>query len=268
MSWVSAHVAPIAQYGWGAFVLAGLGAACLATVAISLGLIGWRYYRPLPQSLGDAATTAAPSVPIAARLPPSVPPLIATFAAHLTDLELLRSAAGLSRLMPPPVEDRELTAEAMRERRTGYQTYCKLVKKRLEDTEVFSHLLLECQRAERHGDTVARLKSKFMELNALDIRDYCISQEMADAISVFVRKSIEEYADHLKTDRYPATGLPHQHHQIITPPTLSLRAPALPDTPGRTRSRMAHAPRSLPAPHHAARILARNPPTSPRNVSA
>ena len=46
MSWVASHIAPIFNYGWGAAVFAGLGAACLATLVFSGALVAWRYFNP------------------------------------------------------------------------------------------------------------------------------------------------------------------------------------------------------------------------------
>jgi hypothetical protein len=71
MSWVSANVAPIAKYGWGAFVLAGFGAMCALVIVISFGLVGWRYFRPLaPVALIGTDPRAGDEVDNPAKGPP------------------------------------------------------------------------------------------------------------------------------------------------------------------------------------------------------
>ena len=39
----------IAQYGWGAIVFAGVGAACVIMFAASALMVSWRYFNPLPK---------------------------------------------------------------------------------------------------------------------------------------------------------------------------------------------------------------------------
>jgi hypothetical protein len=55
MSWVASYIAPIAQYGWGAVVFAGVGAACAITLVICGLLVAWRFFNPL--SLPQSATS-------------------------------------------------------------------------------------------------------------------------------------------------------------------------------------------------------------------
>jgi hypothetical protein len=57
MSWVASYIAPIAKYGWGAVVFAGVGAACAITLVICGVLVAWRFFHPLspPQSAIIAA---------------------------------------------------------------------------------------------------------------------------------------------------------------------------------------------------------------------
>lgn len=47
LSWVASHIAALSPYGWGAFAFVGLAAACVLSLVISLGLIAWRFFRPL-----------------------------------------------------------------------------------------------------------------------------------------------------------------------------------------------------------------------------
>lgn len=47
MSWVASHWPLIAQYGTGAVIFAGLGAACVLMLIASISLIAWRYFHPL-----------------------------------------------------------------------------------------------------------------------------------------------------------------------------------------------------------------------------
>lgn len=49
MSWVASYVVPIAQYGWGAVVFAGIGIACIITLVVSGAAVAWRYFAPLPK---------------------------------------------------------------------------------------------------------------------------------------------------------------------------------------------------------------------------
>ena len=58
MGWAASFFTPIAQYGWGAVVFAGVGAACVIMFAVSALLIAYRYFRPLtPQAQSDAVNT-------------------------------------------------------------------------------------------------------------------------------------------------------------------------------------------------------------------
>jgi hypothetical protein len=47
MSWVAAHITWISEYGWGAVVFAGVGAACVVTLVASGVLVAYRYFNPL-----------------------------------------------------------------------------------------------------------------------------------------------------------------------------------------------------------------------------
>jgi hypothetical protein len=47
MSWLASYIAPIAQYGWAAVVLAGIGIACVIALIVSAVLVAWRYFHPL-----------------------------------------------------------------------------------------------------------------------------------------------------------------------------------------------------------------------------
>lgn len=47
MSWAASHFPPIAQYGIGGVIFAGLGAACILMLVASISLIAWRYFHPL-----------------------------------------------------------------------------------------------------------------------------------------------------------------------------------------------------------------------------
>ena len=55
MSWVADHITPISQYGWGAVVFAGIGAACVLTLVVCAMFMTWRYFNPLP---GEPATSS------------------------------------------------------------------------------------------------------------------------------------------------------------------------------------------------------------------
>jgi hypothetical protein len=49
MSGIAAGFTSIAQYGWGAIVFAGVGAACVIMFAASALMVSWRYFTPLPK---------------------------------------------------------------------------------------------------------------------------------------------------------------------------------------------------------------------------
>jgi hypothetical protein len=53
MSGIATGFSSIAQYGWGAIVFAGVGAACVMMFAASALMVSWRYFDPLP---GQPAT--------------------------------------------------------------------------------------------------------------------------------------------------------------------------------------------------------------------
>jgi hypothetical protein len=48
MSWIASYVTPLAAYGWGAYVFAGFGAACVISLVLSATLVAWRKFDPLP----------------------------------------------------------------------------------------------------------------------------------------------------------------------------------------------------------------------------
>lgn len=47
MSWAATGFPTIAQYGWGAIIFAGVGAACGFMIAASALMVSWRYFKPL-----------------------------------------------------------------------------------------------------------------------------------------------------------------------------------------------------------------------------
>jgi hypothetical protein len=49
MSGIAAGFTSIAQYGWGAIIFAGVGAACVIVFAASAFMVSWRYLNPLPK---------------------------------------------------------------------------------------------------------------------------------------------------------------------------------------------------------------------------
>jgi hypothetical protein len=49
MSAIAAGFTSIAEYGWGAIIFAGVGAACLIVFAASALMVSWRYFNPLPK---------------------------------------------------------------------------------------------------------------------------------------------------------------------------------------------------------------------------
>jgi hypothetical protein len=55
MGWAASAFTPIAQFGWGAVVLAGVGAACVMMFAASAVLAAWRYFNPLLSNAGTAS---------------------------------------------------------------------------------------------------------------------------------------------------------------------------------------------------------------------
>jgi hypothetical protein len=48
MSGIATGFASIAQYGWGAIIFAGVGAACVMMFAASALMVSWRHFDPLP----------------------------------------------------------------------------------------------------------------------------------------------------------------------------------------------------------------------------
>jgi hypothetical protein len=68
MSWIVSYITPIAQYGWAAVVLAGIGIACAITLVISGAAVTWRYFNSLPkQSITSEGQEAS-----ALRSPPHI----------------------------------------------------------------------------------------------------------------------------------------------------------------------------------------------------
>jgi hypothetical protein len=49
MSGIAAGFPSISQYGWGAIIFAGVGAACMIMFAASAFMVSWRYLNPLPK---------------------------------------------------------------------------------------------------------------------------------------------------------------------------------------------------------------------------
>lgn len=59
LSWVASHFLPLSPYGWGAFVFAGLAAACVLSLVISVGLIAWRFFNPLSSTTVPIETSGS-----------------------------------------------------------------------------------------------------------------------------------------------------------------------------------------------------------------
>jgi hypothetical protein len=49
MSGIATGFTSIAQYGWGAIVFSGVGAACVIMFAATVLMVSWRYFNPLPK---------------------------------------------------------------------------------------------------------------------------------------------------------------------------------------------------------------------------
>jgi hypothetical protein len=64
ISWAASYITPIYQYGWGAVVFAGVGAACVIALVGSGILVAWRYFNPLPEQSPTPlnATHIAPTI--------------------------------------------------------------------------------------------------------------------------------------------------------------------------------------------------------------
>src|SRR4051794_20007676 len=56
--WAASAFTPIAQYGWGAIIFAGVGAACVVMFAASALMIAWRYLIPLHPTPNDESTAS------------------------------------------------------------------------------------------------------------------------------------------------------------------------------------------------------------------
>jgi hypothetical protein len=76
MSWVASYIEPIAKYGWGAIVFAGVGLACAITLVICGALVTWRYLHPLPKQPDDESKTYVGDINITDFLPPSTEPVL------------------------------------------------------------------------------------------------------------------------------------------------------------------------------------------------
>jgi hypothetical protein len=69
MSWAASYIAPIAQYGWGAVVFAGVGAACVITLVVCGALVTWRYLHPLQKQ--EDSKTYVGDINVVVGVPPS-----------------------------------------------------------------------------------------------------------------------------------------------------------------------------------------------------
>jgi hypothetical protein len=47
MTWAASTIGPILALGWGAVVITGFGLACILVLVMSVGLIAWRYFKPI-----------------------------------------------------------------------------------------------------------------------------------------------------------------------------------------------------------------------------
>jgi hypothetical protein len=52
MSGIATGFTSVAQYGWGAIVFSGVGAACVIMFAATALMVSWRYFNPLPKQPG------------------------------------------------------------------------------------------------------------------------------------------------------------------------------------------------------------------------
>jgi hypothetical protein len=62
-SWAASSWEYLSQQGWGAVALVGVGAACLIVLSLSVGMIAWRYFYPLPQRAIEPTIVAQPAKP-------------------------------------------------------------------------------------------------------------------------------------------------------------------------------------------------------------
>ncbi len=53
LTWIASYWDAIYQQGWGAVILAGLGATCLLLIAACSAMSAWRYFYPLPVRLHE-----------------------------------------------------------------------------------------------------------------------------------------------------------------------------------------------------------------------
>lgn len=51
MSWIASHIAPIYAFGWGGVAFAGVGAACVVTLVVSVAIMAYRYLNPHCQAV-------------------------------------------------------------------------------------------------------------------------------------------------------------------------------------------------------------------------
>jgi hypothetical protein len=58
LTWAASNITPLAEYGWGSFVFAGLVAACTISLVMSTSLVAWRYFNPRPVLAAPAAEIA------------------------------------------------------------------------------------------------------------------------------------------------------------------------------------------------------------------
>lgn len=61
LTWAASAWDLIAAHGWGAMVFAGVAATAVLLSAISLVLIGWRVFRPLPVAVVEASNMVTPT---------------------------------------------------------------------------------------------------------------------------------------------------------------------------------------------------------------
>jgi hypothetical protein len=53
LGWLSSNMTALKGYGWADYVMSGLAAASVVTVVFSVGLVAWRFFRPLHPQVSD-----------------------------------------------------------------------------------------------------------------------------------------------------------------------------------------------------------------------
>lgn len=200
MSWATSSIEAIAQYGWGAVVLSGLGATALLMLSVTASLALWRYFHPLARvdSPERSSEQSAPD-PIPDRIALAERDLLYLFefATTQTTISFLNE---LYESMPQTGDPLQIEEADFREKNEAGQKYLRQVGSRLGDTIRGSNFREVMQQAATDAEyeiKKIRPEQRPANIDPLDFRTYAITMLQCGRIRVFLWREKREMESQL-----------------------------------------------------------------------